>query len=186
MRFHGFRRIILTAIVVPALAACNDEPDFGFGEWEAQLDTVTLYSVDRDEHQGLPSAYDIRFTRTYRVEDPGATGNWDFVLTGGDVGPLTLTPVGAFFDIENNAGFALSDDTFEEVEDAPAASSAYVTDEAVALEPDVVYIVRSRSGSCLQFAKLEPIDIDPDAGTFTFHVTANPNCNDTALVPPED
>mgnify|MGYP003577339452 CR=1 FL=1 len=186
MRFHGFRRSIVPALFVFALGACNDEPDFGFGDWDAQLDTVTLYSVDRDEYQGLPSAYDIRFTRTYRVEDPGSTGNWDFALTGGDGGPLSLTPIGAFFDVENDAGLVLSDDTFEEIENAPSASDAYTTDEPVVIEEDVVYIVRSRSGSCLQFAKLEPIEIDQDAGTFTFHVTANPNCNDTALVPPED
>jgi len=186
MRFYPVPRGIVPALAVFALTACTDEPDFGFGDWDAQLDTVTLYSVDRDEHQGLPSAYDIRFTRTYRVEDPGATGNWDFALTGGDGGALTLTPIGAFFDVENQAGLFVSDDTFEEIEDAPAADSAYVTDGPVVLEPEVVYIVRSRTGSCLQFAKLEPIEIDQAAGTFTFHVTSNPNCNDTALIPPED
>ena len=188
MRFLPFPRSIVPCVALLALTACNDEPDFGFGDWEAEVDTITLYSVDFAEHQGLPSAYDIQQTRTIRVEDPGATGNWDFALTGGGGSPLMLTPLGAFFDLSSNAGVAtVTSATFEELEDAPAAATAYVTDESVTVEPGVVYVIRSRTtGNCRNFAKLEATEIDQAEGTLSFQLTANPNCNDTALVPPED
>lgn len=182
------------ALLVPALGACNEEPDFGFGDWQATEDTVTLYSADRIEYQSFPAAYDLPIftelggTRTVPVEAPGASGTWDFVLTGGVDGPLTLTPMGAFFDLDNNAGLTtVPNRTFEELERAPSGEDAYVTDAPVELQDGVVYAVRSRrSGNCMTFAKLDPLIIDEDAGTFTFRLTANPNCNDTDLVPPED
>jgi len=188
MRFSKHTKAALPLLLPLALSACNEEPDFGFDEWEAEVDTVTLYSADRPEHQGLPAAYDIRATRTMRVEDPGSTGNWDFALTGGAGSPLTLTPLGAFFDVSNNAGVAtVADATFEELETAPADADEYVVDESVTIDPDVVYVIRSRQGGgCMNFAKLEPLELDADAGTFTFRLTANPTCNDRALVPPED
>jgi hypothetical protein len=188
MRFSKHTTALLPVLALFGLTACNDEPDFGFDEWEAQVDTVTLYSVDRPEHQGLPAAYDIRATRTLRIEDPSSTGNWDFALTGGAGGELTLTPLGAFFDVANNAGVAtVTDQTFEELESAPADAERYVVDESVTIEADVVYVIRSRQGgNCMNFAKLEPLEVDTDGGTFTFQLTANPTCNDRALVPPED
>jgi hypothetical protein len=62
----------------------------------------------------------------------------------------------------------------------------------VPIQPGRVYIVRSRRESCFTFgvgvryAKLKALDVDPVAGTFRFEVARNPNCNDRALVPPED
>lgn len=183
------RRTAAAFLVALATTACQDEPDFGLDEWEAEVDTVTLYTVDRAEYQGLPSAYDIRGRRTVRVEDGSATGNWDFALTGGANGqPLTLTPLGAFFRVASQAGIATVDDrTFEELENAPADTAAYVVDTTVTAADEVVYVIRSRlSSNCSNFAKVDPLAIDATAGTLTFRVTANPLCNDRALVPPED
>lgn len=180
---------LCAALVV---SGCNDEIDFGFGDWEADVDTVTLYTVDRPEYQGLPSAYDIRATRTLRIEDPAATGQWDFALTGGADGePLTLTPLGAFFSVSSNAGIAPVRGTFEEFATAPTDSASYTIDGPVVLDADTLYVIRSRQAavsgsSCSNFAKLDPLEVDQVEGTFTFQVTANPNCNDTALIPPED
>jgi len=188
MRFYRSPLHLAPALAVVALTACNDEPDFGFDDWELAYDTVTLYSADRPELQGLPSAYDILATRTIRVEDSGATGNWDFALTGAAGEPLTLTPLGAYFEVENNAGLAtLPGEDFEGLESAPSGNAAYVTDDAVPLIDGAVFVIRSRqSGNCMSFAKLEPLEIDDAAGTMTFQLSANPNCNDTDLVPPED
>lgn len=186
------RRIAAALSAALALTGCNDEIDFGFGDWEADVDTVTLYTVDRPEFQGLPSAYDIRATRTLRVEDPSATGQWDFALTGGADGePLTLTPLGAFFELSSQAGIAAVSGTFDDFATAPTDSAAYVIDAPVVLDADTLYVVRSRQAAvggsaCNNFAKIDPLEVDQLAGTFTFRVTANPNCNDSALVPPED
>jgi len=185
------RRITAALLAAIVTTACDDPIDFGFGEWDAEVDTVTLYTVDRPEYQGLPSAYDIRATRTLRVEDPAATGQWDFALTGGDGGePLTLTPLGAFFDVPSHAGIAAVSGTFEALEEAPTDSASYAIDAPIVLT-DTLYVIRSRVGSvqgssCFNFAKVDPLVIDQVAGTFTFRITANPNCNDSALIPPED
>ena len=189
MRFSAFRRAILPVLLLPVLGACNEEPDNPFDDWDVVEDTATLHTADRVETQGLPAAYDIVNHRTLRIEDPTASGAWDFALTGGVDGPLTLTPLGAFFDVENRAGLGIERDaSFEEIERASADDADYVTDETVALEEGVVYIVRSRQtgGGCVRFGKMEPLEIDQDAGTLTFRLIRNPNCNETDLVPDED
>lgn len=180
------RRTTAALLAAFTVAACNDDIDLDRG-WEAQVDTVTLYTVDRPEYQGLPSAYDILNRRTMRVEDPSASGNWDFALTGSVDGPLSMTPLGAFFGVTTNAAIAtIENRTFEELASAPSDSAAYVDDGPVALADGVVYVIRSRESSgCMSFAKLEPLDIDQAAGILTFHVMVNPSCNDRALIPPE-
>lgn len=189
MRFSAFRRAVLPALLLPVLGACNDEPEDPFANWDVIEDTVTLYTADRIENQGLPAAYDIVNSRTMRIEDPTASGSWDFALTGGDGTALSLTPLGAFFDVENRAGLHVErDEEFLPLDRAPSAENAYVADESVPLEDGVVYIVRSRQtgGNCVRFGKVEPLEIDQDAGSFTFRVIRNPRCNDTDLIPPED
>lgn len=189
MRFFALRRVVLPALLLPVLGACNEEPEDPFRNWDAIEDTVTLHSADPVENQGLFAAYDIVNGRSLRIEDPTASGAWDFALTGGDGTPLMLTPLGAFFDVENRAGLHVDRDAeFLPLDRAPSAEDAYVSDESVTLEDDVLYIVRSRQtgNGCVRFAKLEPLEIDQDAGTLTFRIIRNPRCNDTDLVPPED
>ena len=181
------RRTTAALLAALAVTACNDEIYLDRG-WDAEVDTVTLFTVERAEYQGMAAAFDINARQTVRIEDPGATGRWDFALTGGVDGPLTLTPLGAFFDVASNAGVAtVQDRTFEELESAPSDDDAFVTDTIVALADDVVYVIRSRVvNGCMNFAKVDPLAIDQTAGSLTFQVTANPSCNDRALVPPED
>ena len=189
MRFLAFRRAVLPALLLPVLGACNEEPEDPFANWEAIEDTVTLYTADRAEYQGLPAAYDILTRTARRIEDPTASGAWDVALTGGGDSPLVLTPLGAFFDLENRAGVHVErEEAFDPLDRAPAAEDAYTADASVTLEDDVVYIIRSRqtSGSCVRFAKMDPLALDQAAGTFTFRIISNPRCNDTDLVPPED
>ena len=181
------RRTTTAVLAALAVTACNDDIDLDRG-WEADVDTVTLYTVERPEYQGMPAAFDINARHLVRIEEPGATGSWDFALTGGVDGPLALTPLGAFFEVESNAGVAtVQNRTFEELEAAPSDDDAFVTDSTVALVDDVIYVIRSRMvNGCMNFAKVDPLVIDQTAGSLTFQVTANPTCNDRALVPPED
>ena len=185
----------LLAFVAFATTACEDELDFGFGDWEINEDTITLYTLARPELQGLPSGYDTMrpSARTVRVEDPGAAGAWDIALGGGVGGaPFELIPLGALLDIDSQAGIAVIEDrTFEELEIAPRDTAVYVRRSSVPVELGGVYVVRSRAvrtvgGGCVKFSKLQPLETDPAAGSLTFVVSGNPNCNDRALVPPED
>lgn len=181
-------------MLLAALAgtACDDGLDLIDESWTAAVDTVTLYTVDVPAYQGLPAAFDIRVRRTQRVEDPSATGSWDFALAGGGAEPLALVPLGAFFDVSSSAGIAtISGESFDQLDRAPGDTAAYVRTAPVILSDGAIYVVRSRQFSCggaaaSNFAKMEALDVDQDAGTFRFRVTANPRCNDRALVPPED
>ena len=175
--------------------ACEDELDFGFGDWAADPDTVTLYTLDRPEYQGLPAAFDIiePTAGPVRVEDRGVTGGWDFALTGGvDGEPLRLTPFGAVLDVNSQAGIAVVPElSFDEIELAPSDTTRYVTRTSAAVDADSAYVVRSRAissagGGCIKFAKLELLEVDPVAGTVRLVALGNPNCNDRSLVPTED
>jgi hypothetical protein len=77
------------------------------------------------------------------------------------------------------------------VREAPGDTSAYSRAE-VPLNEGAIYILRSRRASCFTFgsgvyyAKLKALEVEAAAGTFRFEVVRNPNCNDRALIPPEE
>lgn len=175
------------------LTGCEDELDFGFGDWSANEDTVTLYTLDRVDYQGLPSGYAMGPpAQVVRIEERGATGTWDFALTGGTDGePLMLTPVGALLDLDSQAGIVPLDLPYDEIESAPRDSAVYVTGAGVPVQAGDAFVVRSRivasgRGACIRFGKVEPVELDAQAGTLTLVALVNPNCNDRNLVPTED
>jgi hypothetical protein len=77
------------------------------------------------------------------------------------------------------------------VVEAPGDTAAYLR-EPVAIRDGAIYVVRSRRVGCftggtgVYYAKLQAIAVDPVAGTFEFAVVRNPNCNNRALIPPQD
>lgn len=172
-----------------AALGCGD--DLGSQDWEARVDTVTLYSLARPELQGLPSGLDFVASggQPVVVEALGATGTWDFALTERD-GQFVLLPPGAVEGLgESTAALGVvRDRTFEELERAPADTAFYVTDEPVALESTVVYVIRSHQNpsfsACFYHAKVELVSVDAADGHARLRFTRNPRCNDRALVPP--
>lgn len=184
----------LCALAIAALVLTGCEDPYGPEDWEAVPDTVDLFSLNRQEYQGLPSAYDLLggFNgQRLPVELPGATGNWDFVLTESD-GRLQLSPAGVHKELNSGAGIApLAEYDFESVKSVPARASRYTDSEPVDLEVGRVYAVRSRryfgylGESCFQYGKLAPIEIDNDAGVLRFEIIRNPNCNDRSMIPPK-
>jgi len=188
-------RIIAALGLAAALftTGCEDELDFGFGDWVARVDTVTLYTLEQPAYQGLPAAFDLVTGTARRVEDRNETGRWDVVLTGGVGGePLMLTPLGALLSLETQAAVAPIDgETFDGLDIAPRDTLDYVFDSSVIVREDSVYVLRSRatgerSGGCIRFGKIEALEVDPVIGSVTFRAIVNPNCNDRDLVPPED
>ena len=76
--------------------------------------------------------------------------------------------------------------TAAEVVQAPA-DSTLKSDESVPIVNDRVYVVRSRAtaasfSGCQNYAKLEPLEIDVEAGLVTLRVIGNARCNDLRLV----
>lgn len=168
------------------LAGCNDtfQPT-----WTTFVDTAVLFTLARPE-LNLPTAFSFNGRRSYRVEAPGATGNWDIALDTED-GALVLLPPGAL-GISSRAGIAaLPGVTFEAADEAPTDSTAYVTKDPVTVTLGSVYAVRtgevpgSFGGTCVYYGKMEPLEMDVELGTLTFLYDSNPLCNDNRLIPPD-
>ena len=177
---------LLCAALSLTLGACEDDP-FQVN-WLADPDTVLLYSLARPE-LNLPSGYNFNARQRVRIEAPAASGSWDVALDSQE-GELVFLPPGALNITSRARVTALPDAVFEDVREAPRDTAVYSANEAVPIEMNSVYVVRTSEslGSfgrrCVYFAKLEPLEIDVAAGTLRFVFDASPVCNDPRLVPP--
>lgn len=168
------------------VTGCGDDP-FVRG-WEVDVDTVTLFSLQRPELD-IPTAFGFRDRLPIQIEDPTASGQWDLAVdTQGDV--LVFLPPGAL-NINSRARIArLTGATFETLAEAPRDTTRFSATEPVPISTGTVYVVRTGervfSGiRCIFFAKLEPVEIDVETGFVEFFFDVNPNCNDDALIPPD-
>jgi hypothetical protein len=176
-------------VVLVITTGCDDQ--FGPGHWVAKPDTVDLFSLKRAEYLKLPSGFDMLDGVQVTIEEPGASGNWDFALT--EVGGrLALLPAGAIAELgDTRSGIArLPGAVFESVTEVPRNRSLYQDTVPVELEAGMVYAVRSRhyylvSQNCSSYGILTPITINEDEGTLRFAFMRNPNCNDISMVPPK-
>ncbi len=183
------RSSLLAATVAAALTgtlACGDDP-FAV-RWVEAPDTVLLYSLVRPE-QNLFSGFSFINRVPVRIEAPSATGTWDVVVdTRG--GEIVLLPPGAL-GVDSKARItSMQGMTFEEVIEAPEDTLLYTADQ-MPMTLGTVYVVKTSQyqGSfgtrCSNYAKLEPLIIDPVGGTLTFVYDASPVCNDRRLIPPD-
>jgi hypothetical protein len=181
-------RYLVLALAATQLA-CDDP--FGPRLWSAAPDTAFIYSSSRAEYIGRVSSFDIVELRPVRIEVPGATGQWDFALADGN-GALELVPAGELSGgLPSSAAIAIFPN--QQLEDITAAprDTALFRSTAVAVEPNTIYVIRSRRAPCgfgtagFFYAKMRAVDIDVERGTLRFEVVRNPFCNDRALVPPE-
>jgi hypothetical protein len=189
--FHtvGSRRLFRVAVLVVGLALTAGCEDPFQVNWEARTDTALIYSLARPE-PNLPSAFNFYFRAPIAIEAPGSTGQWDVALDT-EGGRLVLLPPRAL-GINSRARIAsIPGVSFQDVIDAPADTASYVSNRSVPLALGTIYVVQTseQSGSfgqrCVFFAKMEPLVLDPTAGTLKFAFDASPVCNDTRLIPPE-
>jgi len=186
VRFR-FSLIFLAAV---SASACDDE--LGIQNWDAQPDTIPLFSLSRPDLLGLPSAYDFVNRRQVEVETPGNGGNWDVAL-GESNGQLQLIPAAAFSgQTASRARIATITGTpFASLDEAPSDTTLY-TAQPVTLTVGGVYVVRTRRSACsLSFstasfyAKLQALTVNVADGRATFAVVVNPFC-DRSFVPPDE
>lgn len=179
--------IAVTAALLVGTAACGDDP-FAF-DWSDAPDTVQLYSMARPE-LNLVSAFNFLQNLPIQVENPNSSGTWDVAVdTRG--GQIVFLPPGAL-NVEGAARVAtLASMSLDDVVQAPSDTLLYVRDQAVPVELGDVYIIRTNrqrgsfGRSCVYYAKVEAVSIDPVGGTLTFREVTNPVCNDRDLVPPD-
>lgn len=185
-QIHRCFVLLLAPLVV---GACDDDLG-GPGSWDAEIDTVSIYSLSRAELQGLPAAYSFVDNSLVVVEEAGVGGAWDLGLAEED-GEFVFIAPGAISGLSPSAGIARMDDaTFEELEVAPADTLAYEEVDPVAVDVGVTYVVRSRrdprvNALCVYHAKFETLATDADRGSVELRFTRNPFCNERALVPPD-
>lgn len=186
---HAPRLAILAvaAVLAAALPACGDNP-FELN-WTARPDTVLLHSLARPE-LNLSSGFNFVERRTVRIESPGVTGSWDLALDTQD-GRLVFLPPGAL-DVRSRAAISVLEGMdFQDVREVPSDSASYSFDVPVPVETGTVYGIQTHEarGSfgrvCVFYAKLEPVRVDPEAGTISFVYDASPVCDDPRVVPPD-
>ena len=180
---------MLAAILVAgagSAAGCGDDP-FRI-DWVEFPDTVLLYSLSRPE-LNLESAFDFNNRIGVRIEHPNSTGNWDMAVdTRG--GQVVLLPPGALGVASRAAVAVLEGRSFASVTEAPADTALYTARLPVPVRMGTVYVWRTRQSygnwgmACVYYAKMEPLAIDPQAGTLRFVFDASPVCNDRSLIPP--
>lgn len=169
------------------LAGCGSDP-FSF-KWTDTPDTVLLYSLARPE-LNLVSAFAFLRGLPVQVESPTSAGNWDAAVDTRD-GQIVLLPPGALGVIGTARVTELEGLTLADVTKAPGDTTLYVADQPVPVRMGNVYIIKTNrstgsfGSSCIYYAKMAPVVIDPTGGTLTFEYVTNPVCNSSDLVPPK-
>ena len=168
------------------LAACDDDPFLI--EWTENPQESVLFALDRDELNS-PSAYNMLARLQVVIEDPVTEGRWDFAVDRQNGQMVFLTP--RVLGIPSEAALVpFPGMEFEEMRRAPSDTLLYVTDKPVPVELGTIYVVRTHEqiGSygriCFYYGKLEPLEIDLQAGVLRFLQDTSPACNNRSLVPP--
>lgn len=180
------RALALGAALLFGTTACDGDP-FAF-QWSDAPDTVLLYSLARPE-LNLVSGFNFFQRLPVKVEAAAATGTWD-VAVDTRAGEVVLLPPGVFGIVSAARITTLPGMTLDDVTEAPTDTLVYVANVPVPVEMGTVYVLKTNrqrgsfGSSCVYYAKLEPVTIDPTGGTLRFRYVINPVCNSQDLVPP--
>lgn len=174
--------LLILVSILPSAGCDSVEPTmFPVG------DTVTLYSLARAEYIGRASAFDFRTPQAVVVERPKGSDFAEFDVAFSEIdGAPVLLPAGLFESFGTEPGILVDESgvSFEELSRAPA--DGYITDAAVDLREEWVYVIRTRSrGACSQYAKMEVLELEAD-GLLEFRFLRNNLCNDRALEPDDN
>ena len=168
------------------LVACGGDPFLV--QWVENPQEAVLFALDRDELNSA-SAYDMLARLLVVIEDPLTEGAWDFAVERQNGRMMLLPP--RVLGVQSSAALVpFPGMEFEEVRRAPPDTLLYVTDEPVPVELGTIYVVRTHEqigrfgGLCVHYGKLEPLEIDLQAGVLRFLQDTSPVCNDRSLVPP--
>lgn len=172
------------------LSGCSDDP-FAV-RWEADPQESIVYALDAEE-LGVATAFDMAGRRPVVIEDASLEGNWDFAVDR-ESGQMVFLPASVLGVTSRAAIVEYPGVGFDEVGEAPADTTLYVSDEPVAVQLGTIYVIRTheqreRGGfgrQCVFYGKLEPLEIDLELGRVRFVQDVSPDCNNRSLVPTSD
>jgi hypothetical protein len=186
------RRSLVSLVCVVSVAVgvtgCGD-PTAGF--FEPQIVTGSFeIAVARPGTINVPSALSVVVQQATiegaRFPERSVhAGQWEILLSQ-EGGQLFFNSASSFgFQSRAAITLPLTGRTFGDVRDVPSGA-VFQADAPVPVEQGSVYVVRSREfgigGSvCLQYAKIQPTEVDPTAGTVRVQVATNGRCYDTRL-----
>jgi len=180
------KHLLSVVILAVALSACGDDP-FSI-PWVESPGETELYALDRQE-LNRPSAYNMFERLRVVVESAGSQNRWDFALDRQDGGLVLLPP--SVLGVQSRAGIApVPGAEYDEVREAPADTLAFITNAPVPVQMGTIYVIRTfdQSGRfgerCNYYGRLEPLEIDVEAGVLLFKHDTSPECNNRRLVPP--
>ena len=168
------------------LSACGDDPFLL--RWTENPREAVLFALDREELNTV-SAFDMRVGIGVVIEDPSTEGRWDFAVER-QSGQMVLLPPQVLGVLSRAAIVPLAGTQFAEVMRAPFDTLVYIDDEAIPVDLGTIYVVRThrQPGSfgegCVYYGKLQPLEVDFEAGTLRFLHDTSPDCNNRSLVPP--
>jgi len=170
------------AIVLSAISC--DDTGLIPASFPNAVDTVTLFAL-RGTPIPSPSAFDIAFGMVARTDEGDA---FDFAFNIESDNSPTIVPAGAL-GLTAQAGLQFSDETFDEVREAPFDD--YVVDSTLTVSVGDVFIGRSRNtagncfylGSLPRYGKFRVLAIDTAERTMTLETLVNVNCGYRKLEP---
>ncbi len=178
----------IAGILAVGVSGCGDSTGLDFNPILVS-DTVTIFAP-LSANLGLPSALDVTSDGAFgivggrfpeRIRD---ALQWDVAvrILGGNV---VLIPARGIGVVDSRAALTppIVGSTFETLREAPGQST-FTADSAIVMSSGNVHVVRSRefSPGCMQFAKLQPLAVDPVAGSVHFRVVTNQRCSDPRLI----
>jgi hypothetical protein len=174
------------AVLGVVLWACGDDP-FRL-QWQENPRERVLFTLDRPE-LNRPQAFDMLQGRRVVVQSATEDGSWDFAVDrrGGEMVFLPPRTLG----VPSQAALVpFPGATFEELREAPRDTAVYISREPVPIRQGTIYVVRTHQQAgpfgqrCFYYGKVEPLEVDLQAGTLRFLFDTSPDCNNLRLVPP--
>lgn len=186
-----FTLIAGVAVGLAVLTGCNDPNAFRIDPILA-MDTVEI-AAPLPGTPPLPTALDITGNGSGRIngarfpERPRDALEWDFVVRIME-GEVVLIPARGVGVVDSRAALTgpVPGETLASLREAPGAS-AFDTQQPVVMRVGNVHVARSRDTftflcSGVQFAKLEPLEVDVTTGRVVLAIVTNERCGDPRLV----
>jgi len=172
---HRFAARALAGAVLLALAACSEPLGLPPPVLSNVVDQISLFALEGTPLT-TPSAYKLSGRQLVRTDQ---SADFDFAFNIDASNRPVLLPTGAV-GLPQGSGIQVATQGFDALTVAP--TGGYVLDQPVAVDVDVVALVRSRTLGCSfglsvpLYAKLHVLTVDLVARRIDFEILVDQNC----------